>query len=140
MTKLLNEVMDAMKQFDPNMAPNSDGYAEAVIMLAALTVGADEAKLAAGLGYDPEFVALVGNRLRNARIWADAGTDEAFFNRWTGPDGGLAFLCDVNVASGRMIVAHLGEDGEPQYSITESGKRHVEQMLADARIDKEAGK
>lgn len=123
----LSAVLTAM---DENFTPLSDGWAGAMILLASYEMGADEFLIADALGYDSEFVSLVGNRLRNSKIWTKRRLSSRASKRYDGEDGGIAFFLDINVANGSMkIGSYRKEDGEPMYSMTDSGKRHVEQML-----------
>src|SRR3954471_11217769 len=63
---LLANSMEALKEMDPDFEPTKRGYAEHIILMASAISQADESFLARELAYDPEFVGLVGSRLRNA--------------------------------------------------------------------------
>ena len=119
-----------LTSMDDKFTPTSDGWAGAMILLASYEMGANEPFIAEELGYDPEFVALVGSRLRNSKIWLGELLSDKAIARYEQEEGGIAFFLDTNVANGSMkIGSYRKEDGEPLYSMTDSGKRHVENML-----------
>lgn len=128
-SELAFKVRKVLAQMDETMVPTSSSYAEAAVLLASLIVGASEDDIASGLGYDRQFVDIVGNRLRNAKIWMAGEVDPRAVARWESENGGVAFFCDVNVALGQFAVVSYGDDGEPAYSMTEGGKKRVEAML-----------
>lgn len=128
-SELAFKVRKALAQMDENMVPTSSSYAEAAVLLASFIVGASEDEIASGLGYDRQFVDIVGNRLRNAKIWMAGEVDPRARARWESEGGAVAFSCDVNVALGQFVVVSYGADGEPAYTMTESGKKRVETML-----------
>ncbi len=129
MTEYSDKLAGILKQIDPELKPTSESYAEAMILLASIECGANEPEIASQLQFDPEFVALVGNRLRTAKIWAGDKLSDAAWKRWNDEMGGIAFSCDINVANGSFIVASYAGD-EPSYKMSDAGKRRVEQMLA----------
>lgn len=122
-------VSDFLHTLDDKFTPTSEGYVEASVMFASLFAGANEALIAQEMQYDPEIVDLVGNRLRTAGIWSGGEIDPRAMARWDGEDGGVAMLCDMNVAIGSFLVAKYNGD-EPAYQMSPSGKAHVERMLS----------
>lgn len=120
----------ALKEMDPAVNPTSEGYAEKILLLASALSKADETFLAEELGYDQEFVNLVGSRLRAAGIWKGNALSEHHWNAWLSEMGGTAFYCDVNVATGDFMIVG-GTPDNPQYKMTESAKRRVERLRRD---------
>jgi hypothetical protein len=120
-------VVDVLRELDPKLLPTSDGYSEASILAASYVAGADEATIASALGFDREFVDIVGNRLRTAKIWQGAAVNARAKARWN--EEPISMLIDVNVARGSMIIASYDGD-EPMYSLSPEGRRNVERILA----------
>lgn len=129
MTAYSDKLAEILVQLDPSMTPTSESYGEALVLLASIEHGSDEEAIARELQFDPEFVALVGNRLRTAKIWRGDGLSDAAWKRWNEPEGGVAFFCDLNVANGMFIVDHY-EGDEPQYKNSPAGEKRVRQLLA----------
>ncbi len=123
---LLASSMDALKELDPEFNPTSRGYAEHIILIASAISQANESFLASQLSYDPEFVGLVGSRLRNAGIWKENSLAPARFKEWE--KSGISFFLDGAVATGDLMVVGF-ENGEPQCQMTSGGKSHVEKLL-----------
>ena len=129
--KLKQAVEDLIQQLDPQMEATNNAYMSACVMFSALFVPADEGIIARELGYDAEFTALVANRLRTAKIWDGGGLSPAALARWDGEDGGVSMLCDVNVAVGDFMIT-MYVDGEPQYSMSSSGRSRMEKLLGSS--------
>lgn len=128
---LTDWVHGLLQELDSKLSPVGDtGYAEAAVMFSAIPedIGANEKTIANELGYDPEFVALVGNRLRRSGIWSGRTVDPRAMRRWEDENGGIAMMCDMNVARGDFMVTSY-EGDEPRYKNTEAGERRVRQLL-----------
>lgn len=130
---LLKRTMDALKEMDDNLAPTDAGYAEHIVLLASAIEKGDETFLAAELGYDKDFVATVGSRLRSAGIWTADGLSDASLQRWKTENGGMAFWCDGAVATGSLKVAGTTQDGKPQYQMTERGMSDAAKLIKKSR-------
>lgn len=121
---LLAECMEALKKLDPNFEPTASGYAEHIVLIASALFKADESILAQELGYDPEFVGIIGARLRSAGIWIGNDLSLGRLDAWDE----LSFFLDGAVACGDlMVVSKIGD--EPEYQMTSSGKTKVENIL-----------
>ncbi|GEP12597.1 hypothetical protein [Methylobacterium gnaphalii] len=128
MTPLLEDLTELVAEIDPALTPLANGYSEAVILLASLSVGADEEQIAAALEFDQTFVRVVGKRLREAGIWL--GKREVCHARteaWTSEGGGVAFAMDLAVALGDMETAGI-QDDELTSRLTEQGRASVSGM------------
>lgn len=128
---LLETTEKQLLEVDENLKTTDRGYAEQVILLASAMSKADEAFLATELGYDLEFVSLVGARLRNARIWDGDQVAPETVELWQNNDAG--FYLDAGVAMGNMMVVFDG--GERKYSLTEGGMRDAAETVK--RLSKE---
>lgn len=99
MNKLtLRQIKNAIHKLDPAIEPDDNAYQAAVIMLAALQVGANIRQIARFTGYLIHEVAEIGRRLRANGVWCGSKTRCEWFEK----DGGLAFWMDANVALGYM--------------------------------------
>lgn len=119
---LLGDSMSALKEMDPELKSTSRGYAETIILFASAKSKADEAFLATELSYDPEFVALVGSRLRSAGIWKNDEVTSLHLERWG--ESSISFFLDASVAIGDLMIVSE-HDTDPQYQMTASGKSYV---------------
>jgi hypothetical protein len=90
---------------------DSPDLVEAMILLASIHFGANEALIAEKLGLPFDYVSAVGTRLRDGGIWVDDQVTHA--GRW--PECLTTFLMDVMVASGQFKCFHEG--GEPKYHL-----------------------
>lgn len=131
---LLNNAAAILKQIDPNFKPTDSGYNEHVVLLASFLSRADEAFLADELGFEPEFVATVGSRLRAAGTWAgDQLSDEAY-GEWMKPDGGaISLWLDGAVACGDLMVTGRDAEGSRLFQMTPGAKRTVEAIMRGSR-------
>jgi hypothetical protein len=118
---LLEEVMGLLSEQDPNLKATDPGYAEHVILLASAISKADEAFLAEELGYDLEFVSIVGSRLRSSGVWDGDHLSEDSLKGWTSDGGGLNFYLDGAIATGDLVAAERDKNGERQWKMTEKG-------------------
>ncbi len=119
-----------LKEMDDTLKPIDRGYQEAIILVASVIAKADEKFLADNLGYDLEFVQVVGNRLRNSKIWVGDKVREDVLQQWE--TSSVSFMVDVNVASG--IFRIIGGEGENrQIELTAEG------LKEGARIMKSVG-
>src|SRR4051812_20158349 len=89
---------------DDKLKPTDSGYAEHVILIASALANANEEFLASELGYDKEFVATVGSRLRNAGIWVKGN-----LNRTTSQTGHWVcdkrdFTCEIRPLEGLSLL------------------------------------
>jgi Iron dependent repressor, N-terminal DNA binding domain len=125
---LLNEAMQALKDMDENLAPTDSGYAEHIILIASLIAKADEPFLADRLGYDPEFVAMVGSRLRASGIWKGDHVSDYSREKWMGKDGGLLFFLDAAVATGSLM-----KPDDQHYQMTPGGLHSVAALIKKRR-------
>jgi hypothetical protein len=125
---LLSRCEQLLAKQDDKIDATSPEYPAYITLLASVISRADEEYLATELGYDREFCATVGSRLRNSKIWRDDEVPAVVLDRWQGKDGGIAFWLDMSVAAGMMECAD-GDAEQPRYGISSSGKRRVEQML-----------
>lgn len=120
---------DALRQIEPTLVETDPSYMGAMVLLAALVVGADEAEIAKGLKFDPEYVRLLGSRLRGAGVWTGAETRESHRDAWEGPYGGTAFFMDVNVADGLLVITDRMGDGDARYKLTRSGEEQAKRLI-----------
>ena len=124
-----DEIFSAISSADPAIKQSDLDFMHQAILLSCTQLGPDEQAIAEELQYDPEFVGLVGARLRNAGIWNGDTINAIHFECWQRPDdGGIAFHLDAAVAGGTMIVADRLKNGEPRYRMTRAGKDRVEKM------------
>jgi len=125
---ILAETMTALKKIDANLTPANRGFSEQVILFASAISRANEKFLALELSYDPEFVGLVGSRLRNSGIWIGDSVAELHMRRWK--ESEISFFLDGAVAIGDLMI--VGQyDTDPQYQMTESGKSQVATIIRD---------
>lgn len=94
----LRQIKNAVKKMDDTVTPDDEAYQAAVIMLAALQVGANIRRVAQFTGYPIREVARIGQCLRKNGIWVGSKTKCEWFEK----DGGIAFWMDVSVALGYM--------------------------------------
>jgi hypothetical protein len=125
---LLSHCEKTLADLDDKLDATAPEYPAYVVLIASLLSRADEDHLAAELGYDREFVGLVGSRLRNAKIWHDDEVPEVVLSRWKGEGGGIAVWLDMGVAAGTMVCAD-GDTETPSYTATPEGKRIAERVL-----------
>lgn len=120
--ELLAEIEGAVANLEPTLEPASDTFKSAVLVLAALRVGADLERLERLTRYGEEFIALRAVRLRAAGTWGDAQVVYEWIRTpWT--ELGNSFWIDVLVAEGyevnrrnptavmEQIVKMLGREG-----------------------------
>lgn len=124
---LLESTQAALHNLDDKLKPTASGYAEAVLMLAAVSTKADDAFLAEELGYDKDFAALVGSRLRSAGIWIDNKVNPGRVAEWE--KDGIAFWLDHAVACGNLMVVGRNDGGDPLYQMTESGMNDAAELI-----------
>lgn len=122
---LLQKAMDALSKIDAKFTPISEGYAEHIILLASALERADEAFLAASLGYDAELVNLVGSRLRSSGIWTNHIVAESHLDEWRKES--LLFFLDAAVGCGDLQI--VSRSPQPQYQMTPGGRSRVEAMM-----------
>jgi hypothetical protein len=94
----LRQIKNVVHKMDDTITPDDEAYQAAVIMLAALQVGANIRRVARFTGYPIREVARIGYCLRANGIWSGSKTKCDWFEK----DGGLAFWLDVSVALGYM--------------------------------------
>jgi len=94
----LRQIKNAVHRLDPAIKPVDEAYSVAVIMLAALQVGANIRRVARFTGYLIREVAEIGRRLRTNGVWCGPKTQCEWFEK----DGGIAFWMDANVGLGYM--------------------------------------
>lgn len=126
--RFADEVAAVLHQIEPNLKPTDTGYAEHTLMLASLYAGADESRLAEALGYDREFVGVVGSRLRSGGIWA--GNELAPGKREEWEADAIAFWLDGAVAMGTLNVIGSGKDR--RFQMTESGLKDAAKLIRGA--------
>lgn len=132
MSEMLDRITALIGDLDPNMTATSRGFGEAAVLLSALDIGADENRIVEALGFDPEFVGLVGSRLRAAGIWRDHDISPRHWEAWQDEtSGGTAFWMDHGVATGALAIVEGGGRSERQYTMTADGKAMVERMMRD---------
>jgi hypothetical protein len=124
---LLREATDALMKMQPEIQPTARGYSENIILVASILAKADEAFLANELSYDPEFVAVVGSRLRAAGIWKGGAISERHLNDWK--KDSTAYFLDCAVAAGDLMIVGENSNGDLLFQMTSSGKGHVEKLL-----------
>lgn len=122
---LHERVAAELKNIDPDLKCTDKAYSEAIILLASALTKADEKWLSDNLGFDHEFVNLVGNRLRNCRVWVGDAVNLEVLKAWQ--EQPVSFFIDVNVASGTFVTTGTGESR--QISLTESGQRDADNLL-----------
>lgn len=131
---LLEVVRDALKNLDKDLTETSDGYTAAVVLMASYFDDADEEVLASELGYEEEFVKMIGSRLRNSGVWEGNKLAPHHRKEWEKENGGaICFFLDCGVAEGKMLCSHSPKNGEPSYSITEGGLRDVKRILQNPK-------
>lgn len=116
---LLGQTMAMLKNLDKNFEPTDAGYNEHVILLASAFTAANESTLAEELGFDVEFVATVGSRLRSSGIWSGDALDEKHRVAWE--KDAIAFYCDGAIATGDLMIVGKNANGEAQYQMTPGG-------------------
>lgn len=104
--------MSALKEMDENLKSTDDGYVALAVMVASSIAKAEEEFLASELGYDKEFVFVIGKRLRDAKIWKDDQVDPEVHKQWM--NNPVLFWIDA----GNMIVVR-------KYKLTERGLKLV---------------
>lgn len=127
MHELMKNVSDDAKKITGIADERSNEYRIACILLASAVLfeGGEEvtAKSVADFtGFGVREVSMYEPRLREQRIWTDAGP----IHEWFGEDGGCALLMDVNVVLGHMERFYGGS--ETRWKMTASGIAHVESM------------
>ncbi len=128
----VQKIERAIIELDPNLKRTDTTFMDAMIVLAAVSQGANETDLAKFLSFDPEFVALVGSRLRGSGVWLKEETSKEHFEAWQHPQtGGIAFWLDVAVGAGEMICSGRDQDGT-RYEMTDSGRRKVEAIISQS--------
>jgi hypothetical protein len=128
MATIKEKVTAAILSSDSKIREIDPEFMDQAVLLASAMIGADEKRIAEELGFDREYVSLVGSRLRAAGIWRGAEMSDEHLTAWEGEMGGIAFGLDANVAGGSMVVTDSAKRGGPHYSMTEAGTRKVEAM------------
>lgn len=127
MSGIASEIFVVVSQLDEKLKRTDTAFMVAAILIAALKFGADEDEIAYHLGYAPEFVSTIGQRLRKSGVWE--GLTSAHQNAWSDSEsGGMAFWMDVTIGEG-FIECCSGPGEEPQYRMTEEARREVEKKL-----------
>lgn len=125
---LLSRSMRCLKEIDVKFEATAKGYSEHIILIASALEKADEEFLARELGYDTEFVSIVGSRLRTAGIWRGNAVEENHYQNWL--KDGFAFFIDGAVATGDMMIVG-GTRDNPNYQMTPGGKSEVAKIIDD---------
>lgn len=92
----LNEVIDGI-----NDREHQDISRAMLLLITAVAVGPDPARLARETGYAPEFVDALASRMRKAGLWLDQLVDD---REWSGDKGeviGPALFAHALVALGK---------------------------------------
>lgn len=97
-----------VRSFDPALDPESETFRCAVLLLAALEVGQNLARLSRYTQYPRGFVARCARRLVDNGIWRGGETVSSWTDR--GP-AHQAFWKDVGVAEGKLQRRHSAETG-----------------------------
>jgi hypothetical protein len=105
MTVLLKRGSAAVHRLIPTLDPQSAEFRVAVIMIAATMVGPNEEALAIALGYEREFVAVIGRRLRAAHIWLGEGLNTRRVEGWQ--------RCNALQIDLLVILGHLSSNNDP---------------------------
>lgn len=124
---LLAQVTAALHNWD--YTPTSPGFAERVILLASAIGKADENFLSEELGFDLEFVNLVGARLRNSGIWDGEQLSDVSRKDWCSENGGATFELDALVAAGDLVVAGRDANGDRRWQMTKSGEKRAADLI-----------
>lgn len=90
------QIKEQIKAIDPNLKESEDSFKVAKILLAGTGGVRCTIKLSKFTGVEPEFVKQVKHRLKKEGVWRGKTT----FCQWFEKDGGIAFLCDINVGLG----------------------------------------
>lgn len=100
-------------KLDKDTAPDSDGGHAAVLMLAALKHGCKRVSTLARVTGVPYRDALpIARRLRGAGVWREDGKTHC---QWDDPKlGGIAFWCDVAVATGMLARTRAASNGSAE--------------------------
>jgi DNA-binding MarR family transcriptional regulator len=122
---LLDRATEILNKLDDKLTPTSNGFAEYIILIASLISKADEKFLAQELEYDPEFVAMVGSRLRSAKIWVEDQVSALHRTAFEDESNPAAFWMAGLVAMGDFKIVS-GHDDEPKYAFTDHGKKRAE--------------
>lgn len=89
-----------VRSMDQNCDPSSEAGMAAAVMLAALKVGATNRAVSAECGVPIAKVSKFGRRLRKGGVWLPNKSTSC---NWMDPEtGGIAFWCDVGVATGML--------------------------------------
>ncbi len=92
----LKVIEDELKNFE--ISPNDKCYTPAKILLASLVCGPNTDKIAKFINEPRLRVRPIGKIIRESGIWKR----DKVCCEWFDENGGIAFLLDVNVASGFM--------------------------------------
>lgn len=113
------EILDMMRdvEFDRDITPDNLEYRGASVLVASVVLGPNERIIGRTLGYEPAFLAEVGNRLRQNGLWVG----DMVNYRWSDPKScRLEFFLDVAVAIGVVARSHGDPDAAPAYAATRS--------------------
>ncbi len=98
MTLTLRRIKKEIHHLDSTLSEDDTAFKTAMILFAALEVGANEKRVMEFTGLDRSFVAPRAKRLRENRVWVRGKTH----CEWFGENGSIAFWADVFVAEGLM--------------------------------------
>lgn len=132
---LLDRIVSAMRELDPDFNMIRPGSAESIVLLSSFFEPADEDSLAAELGFDLEFVKTVGSRLRSSGIWRGDNLSERAKQSWLEDDGGISFSLDAAVAAGRLVVCGENDEGGRLYKMTKEGEKDAAALIKKLSTD-----
>ena len=94
----LSEIKAEVKRLDPKLDEKDDAFYAAVCLLSALEVGAYISTVVKFTGYSDSRVRRYARNLVASHVWCGGKTNAD----WGAKDGGIAFWCDVSVATGML--------------------------------------
>jgi hypothetical protein len=94
----LQRLKREIRRLDPKLTSDDPAYRVALILLAALVVGANIRRVARFTGFTYQHVTEVGRRLRANGVWRGSRT----ICEWFEKKGGYAFWLDTNVGLGTL--------------------------------------
>ena len=103
----IQEAEDVVREMDPNV--REEDVQVGGLLIASAVIGNDEQALAVFTGYEPDFIATCGRRLRDNGVWVG---DELCVDWWDEETGGVAFWMDVCIAQGLMRRARRERHGQ----------------------------
>lgn len=110
--EFLESLQQRIRLWNAELAPDAPTFQAAVLLLAALRVGQNTAKLSRFTRYSQSFVAKCARRLCDNGVWNNGETVRSWSGGWVSEP---AFWNDVSVAEGRMC-RRIDKHGNPEWA------------------------